>query len=115
MKLISCIAFIVLMFAGLSGGQTIPSDVQQDNQPARHARRQPSDLATRSEMQQPKPIPIVNSLRFPEIPVVACSSDIRVAFRNDDSQQVAKTSLTNSTLQPVDCAALPKETQFLSK
>ena len=115
MKLISCTAFVVLMFAGLSGGQTIPFDARQDSQPEHHTRRQPSDLATRSETQQPKPIPVVNSLRFPEIPVMACSSDTQFAFRNNDSQQTANTRQANSTAQPADCIALPKETQLLSK
>ena len=113
MRTISCITLAVLMLGGLSLGQTNPSDAGQENQAARHAKRQPSDLASRSEMQQPKPIPIVNSLRLPEIPV--CSGSTRFALRTDDSQQIANPGQTNPTLQPVDCVAPAKETQLFSK
>ena len=113
MRLISWVTLAVLLFAGLSVGQINLSDAGQDTQ-SRHGRRQRPDLAARSEMQQPKPIPIVNSLRFNEIPTVACASGTPFAFRNEASQQVDEAQ-PNSTLRAVDCAALPKETQLLTK
>jgi len=114
MKLISCLLVTLLTCAGVSGAQTSTSQAQQENQPARHARRQPSDLATRSEMQQPKPIPIVNPLRFPEIPVTACSDGARFATANEASSQVANPS-QNPAPRSADCVALPNETQWFLK
>jgi hypothetical protein len=115
MKLISCFSFAVLLCTGISGAQTTTSPVPEDNQIARYSKHQPADLATRSEMQQPRPIPIVNPLRFPEIPVVVCSEGTRFAIRDEISSQLANPSQTDPAPRSTDCAALPNEAQLLPK
>ena len=116
MKLISCISVAVLIGAGLSAAQTNTSPLPEDKQIARYSSRHPSDLATRSEMQQPRPIPIVNPLRFPEIPVAACSDNARFPFSSEASQQPAGiSSEANVTPQPAACADPPMQTQLVPK
>jgi len=114
MKLISC-TFAVLLCTGISGAQTTSSPVPEDNEIARYSKHQPADLATRSEMQQPRPIPIVNPLRFPEIPVVVCSEGTRFAIRNEISSQLTNPSQTGPAPRSAGCVALPAETQLLPK
>lgn len=96
----------MLMGAALCGAQQAIASEETHSDIAHHGGRPTQGLAARSEMQQPKPIPVVNSLRFPEIPVADCIDNTRLVPGASTTQirDVSNDVQTYSWIQPSGCA-----------
>ena len=67
---------LLLLLTALSGVAQTPMPGPARKCAAAPARQENSTLILRSEMQQPKPIPTVNPLRYPEIPAAPLTPGI---------------------------------------
>jgi len=87
-----------LFLLNLAGMAQSARSTPGTKRPTPHPDRRYSTLLARSEMQQPSPIPIINPLRYPEIPVAqsvpAVASSIATKIRPSD---VADTPESTST------------------
>ena len=67
---------LALLMSAIAGVAQMTVSAPEMSSPAPHHDQRHSTLLARSDMQQPKPIPIINPLRYAEIPVAQTAPEV---------------------------------------